>query len=126
MKIPTYGAIGLLVSVGLLLVSCSASSASMSGDNNLDAKSPSNPVVSGLLNHPGKLWASNCFQCHGTDGKNGAFDSLAGESASEIVGEMREMKTSNEADKAIMKVHALGYSDAQIQQIADYFSKVPR
>ena len=84
----------------------------------------STEAVSTLIAHPGKLLASNCFQCHGTNGQNGAFDSLAGESASEIIGELNEMKTTTESEKAIMKVHALGYTDAQVNLIADYFSKV--
>lgn len=81
-------------------------------------------ATTSLITHPGKLLASNCFQCHGTNGQNGAFDSLAGESVSEIIGEMSELKTENDLDKAIMKVHALGYTDAQVRLIADYFSKV--
>ena len=31
----------------------------------------------------GRLLASNCFQCHGTNGKGPGFDKLAGKSASE-------------------------------------------
>jgi cytochrome subunit of sulfide dehydrogenase len=38
----------------------------------------------------GRLLASNCFQCHGTNGKptSGGFDRLAGESVSEIYNEL--------------------------------------
>jgi sulfide dehydrogenase cytochrome subunit len=72
---------------------------------------------------PGRLLASNCFQCHGTNG-SGGFERLAGMSASEIVGEMREMRQENPPE--MMDVHARGYTDAQIQLIADYLSKLPR
>jgi sulfide dehydrogenase cytochrome subunit len=72
---------------------------------------------------PGRLLASNCYQCHGTNG-NGGFERLAGMSASEIIGEMREMRTENPPE--MMDVHARGYTDAQIKLIADYFSKLPR
>lgn len=77
-----------------------------------------------LYQHPGKILAGNCFQCHGTDGKNGAFDSLAGESAGELYSELKELQTTTEIEEAIMRIHALGYSDAQLHLIADYFASV--
>jgi sulfide dehydrogenase cytochrome subunit len=76
--------------------------------------------------HPGRLLASNCFQCHGTNGRgSGTFESLAGKSASELYKELQEMKRESKPDD-IMNVHARGYSDAQLQLIADYFSKQPK
>jgi cytochrome c553 len=81
---------------------------------------------SGTPPHPGRLLASNCFQCHGTDGRgDGTFERLAGKSASEIYGELREMKAENKRGE-IMTIHALGYTDAQLRSIADYFSKQKR
>lgn len=69
----------------------------------------------------GRLLASNCFQCHGTNGvSSGGFDRLAGQSAREIADEMKEM--SARVDKGIMHVQALGYTDQQIWQLATYFS----
>jgi cytochrome c553 len=74
----------------------------------------------------GRLLASNCFQCHGTDGRgDGTFERLAGKSASDIYGDLREMKAENKRGE-IMTIHALGYTDAQLRAIADYFSKQPR
>jgi cytochrome c553 len=72
---------------------------------------------------PGRLLASNCFQCHGTNG-SGGFERLAGMSASELIGEMREMSAKNPPE--IMDVHARAYTPAQIQAIANYLSKLPR
>jgi len=69
---------------------------------------------------PGRLLASNCFQCHGTDGRGG-FERLAGKSSSEIYSELREMKAENKPGE-IMNRHAAGYTDAQIKLIADYFA----
>lgn len=69
---------------------------------------------------PGRLLASNCFQCHGTDGKGG-FERLAGMSSREIYNEMREMKAENKPGD-IMNRHAAGYTDAQLKLIADYFA----
>ncbi len=69
----------------------------------------------------GRLLASNCFQCHGTNG-SGGFDRLAGESAREIVSELKEMRTKSQP--GIMEVHARGYSDAQLQLIGAYFASL--
>lgn len=67
----------------------------------------------------GRLLASNCFQCHGTNG-TGGFERIAGESAKEIVEELTEMRT--KTHPGIMDTHARGYTDAQIKLIADYFA----
>ncbi len=71
---------------------------------------------------PGRLLASNCFQCHGYNGKSSiGFERLAGESASEIYEELMEMRSKMPPE--MMDMHARGYSDAQIRLIADYLSK---
>ena len=80
------------------------------------------PYTSGALtlDHPGRVLASNCFQCHGTNGHG--MGSLAGKSASDIAGDMKEMALKSPGEK-MMFAHARGYSAAQIDLIADYFSK---
>lgn len=78
-----------------------------------------------LTEHPGKILAGNCFQCHGTNGKGGPFEGIAGDSASELYSELKELQTANDAEEAIMRVHALAYTDAQLHLIADYFAQVP-
>lgn len=77
-------------------------------------------VVLGGNLHPGHLLASNCFQCHGTNG-NG-LEHLAGKSANEIVEELNEMKLKSVGNN-IMNVHARGYTADQIKLIGDFFSK---
>lgn len=72
---------------------------------------------------PGRLLASNCFQCHGTNG-SGGFERLAGMSANEIIGEMKEMRV--ETPPEMMDMHARGYDDAKLRLIADYLSTLPR
>jgi sulfide dehydrogenase cytochrome subunit len=69
----------------------------------------------------GRVLASQCAQCHGTNGKGPGFDKLAGMSARELSNEMREMKSRNVAE-GIMDRQAHGYTDAQIQLIAAYLS----
>ena len=70
---------------------------------------------------PGRLLASNCFQCHGTNGRGPGFDRLAGKSANEIYQELLGYRAGKEGD-GIMTRHALGYSDAQLRLIASYLS----
>lgn len=77
--------------------------------------------ATGSLN--GRLLASNCFQCHGTNG-TGGFDRLAGKSASKIYRELQEFTSGGEDADGIMAAHAMGFSDAQLRAIAEYFSSV--
>lgn len=71
---------------------------------------------------PGRLLASNCFQCHGYDGKSSiGFERLAGKSSSEIYKEMVEMRSKSKPE--MMNMHAHGYTDAQARLISDYLSK---
>lgn len=65
----------------------------------------------------GRLLASNCFQCHGTNG-TGGFDSIRGGEADEI----REFLT-KAASRDIMAAHAQGYTPAQIQKIVAYLQQ---
>jgi len=72
--------------------------------------------------HPGRLLASNCYQCHGTNG-SGGFDELRGKSASELLSDLRKFASGGEDPDGIMAAHALGYDDTQLQLIADFLSK---
>ena len=70
----------------------------------------------------GRLLASNCFNCHGTDGRpNGGFDQLAGKSASDIAKDLKEMAAKTD-EGGIMRIHAMGYTDDQLWQLASYFA----
>jgi len=70
--------------------------------------------------HPGRLLASNCFQCHGTNG-SGGFDRIQG--STELLSELRKFASGEEDPSGIMAAHAVGYTDAQLQLIADFLSK---
>jgi cytochrome c553 len=70
---------------------------------------------------PGRLLASNCFQCHGTNGKGPGFDTLAGKPADEIYKELLEFRAGKEGP-GIMAKHSLGYTDAQLKLLATYLS----
>lgn len=83
------------------------------------------PAATAATPHPGRLLASGCFGCHGTDGfSNGGFETLAGKSAAELREELREMARADET--SIMRPHAASYSDAQLWQLADYFARQKR
>jgi cytochrome subunit of sulfide dehydrogenase len=70
---------------------------------------------------PGRLLASNCFQCHGTNGKGPGFETLAGKSASELYQDMKEFQSGKEGDN-IMARHVMGYTDAQLRSLAQWLS----
>jgi cytochrome c553 len=76
------------------------------------------------LSSMGRLLASNCYQCHGTNG-SGGFDRLNGESADSLYNELREfaLKRGSDADN-IMSAHAKGYTDAQMRAIAVYLANI--
>jgi cytochrome c553 len=71
---------------------------------------------------PGRLLASNCFQCHGTNGSGSTFDAISGKSVDEIYKKLREMK-SKDPGNDIMKAHARGYTDDQLRQISTFLSQ---
>lgn len=72
----------------------------------------------------GRLLASQCAQCHGTNGNGPGFDEIAGKSASELRKDLLEMK--RRPVEGIMDRQARGYTDAQIKLIADYLAAYTR
>lgn len=75
----------------------------------------------GPVGQPGRLLASNCFQCHGTNGKGPGFDRIAGESAEEIYKEMKEFQSGKEG-RGIMAKHAMGYTDEQLRALSAWLA----
>lgn len=111
--------------LGILAVLASSSlMPSVNADYTGGSLSNTNISTAGLIIPDGaRLLASQCFQCHGTDGHSTTeIDSLAGESQSELISEMREMKAENKND--LMHYQAKAYSDVQIQIIAAYFASL--
>jgi cytochrome subunit of sulfide dehydrogenase len=74
---------------------------------------------------PGRLLASNCFQCHGTNGAGPGFDNIAGKSADKLFKELKEFQRGEEG-QGLMAKHALGYTDAQLRLIAQWLSQQPK
>ena len=69
----------------------------------------------------GRLLASNCFQCHGTNGKGPGFDAINGKSVGEIYKKLKEFQAGKEGN-GIMAKHALGYTDAELQALDKWLS----
>jgi len=76
---------------------------------------------SAALDLPGRVLASNCFQCHGTNGYAGELK-IGEQSASSIISDINEMKTKDPRAN-IMNVHARAYTTEEIKLIANYISQ---
>lgn len=79
-------------------------------------------AASSVAPPPGRMLASNCFQCHGTDGQSGAFDQLAGSTQADMFEKLKDQQTKN----TIMGSQARGYTDAELREIAKYFETIPQ
>jgi cytochrome c553 len=71
--------------------------------------------------------AATCAACHGTDGRSLTKEvaSLAGLPRDRIVSQMRAFREGTRP-ATIMQQIARGYSEEQVDVIADYFSRRPR
>jgi cytochrome c553 len=69
------------------------------------------------------VWASSCMSCHGTDGKaEGTGLRLQGLGTEQIYRHLLAFKQGERAS-TIMHQHAKGYSDSELQLIAQQFGK---
>ncbi len=75
--------------------------------------------------HPGRFLAANCTGCHGTQGYSvGSIPRIAGLDRAAIIGAMKAFRA-GERPATVMHQHAKGYTDAQVELIADYFAAQP-
>lgn len=71
------------------------------------------------------MLSNSCAGCHGTDGISpGAMPSINGKSAQFISRALLEFRE-GKREATVMGRHASGYSDDEIQLIAEYFSSLP-
>lgn len=115
--------VGVFFIASLTLLSCK--------DNLMPSEKTDNSVAdseltikAAAIDMPGRVLASNCFQCHGTNGYAGELK-IGEQSASSIISDMNEMK-SKDPGKNIMNVHARAYTPEEIKLIAEYISKQSR
>jgi cytochrome subunit of sulfide dehydrogenase len=83
------------------------------------AHAQDNPVARSL--------AATCASCHGTEGRSVTREvaSLAGLPKEHIVAQMKAFRDGTRP-ATVMQQLAKGYSDAQIELVADYFSRRTR
>jgi cytochrome c553 len=83
------------------------------------AHAQDNPVARSL--------AATCASCHGTEGRSVTQEvaSLAGLPKEHIVAQMKAFRDGTRP-ATVMQQLAKGYSDAQIELLADYFSRRTR
>ena len=76
-------------------------------------------------NISGRNWAATCTGCHGTNGHSeGGIPLLAGLDKAYIVNAIKEFKAGTRT-ATVMHQHAKGYSDEQVERIAEYFAAQP-
>ncbi len=69
---------------------------------------------------PGRLLASQCAQCHGTNGYSvNSWDSLVG--SDEVAEEMYEYSSAH-----IMGAQTIGYTQTEVNAISYYFATQPK
>jgi cytochrome subunit of sulfide dehydrogenase len=70
----------------------------------------------------GRSLAATCANCHGTNGTSaGGTENLAGQAKADLVRKMQEFR-SGAKPGTIMPQLAKGYTEAQIDQVAEYFA----
>lgn len=82
---------------------------------------PSIAQSTAVVPPPGRLLASNCFQCHSISGTSSGFDNIKGKSSNELYNDMIDFKSGKEGN-GLMGRHAMGYTDAQMRLIPDYLA----
>jgi cytochrome subunit of sulfide dehydrogenase len=69
---------------------------------------------------------ASCSACHGTDGNSvGGTPVLAGLNREHFIKQMQDFK-SGAREATVMHRHAKGYSDNEIEKLADYFAAQKR
>lgn len=70
----------------------------------------------------GTVLANTCFSCHGTDGRSaGAMPSIDGKSADYIADTLKRFRDGGKAGTVMPRI-AKGFTDAEIDALAAYFS----
>ncbi len=93
--------------------------------NVVQAQSPAAPAFAAANLGPAGLrsMAANCAACHGTNGASagGAIAGLAGMNKEYLANQLRLFKE-GKREATVMQQLAKGYSDAEINALAEYFS----
>lgn len=69
------------------------------------------------------MLANSCAACHGTDGRGSKkIPKLRGEKAEDIIEEMNGFKEGGDKKVTVMEHIAKGYTDEEVELMANYFS----
>lgn len=115
--------LGALLLLTLFVFSCKDDPVTEETTVNAETNSKLN-LKAAAIDLPGRVLASNCFQCHGTNGYAGELK-IGEQSASSIISDMNEMRTKDPRSN-IMNVHARAYTNEEIKLIANYISQQSR
>ncbi len=125
MKTNSFKTIPFFAFMGLTLFLFSCKDDFMSEDKTDNTKVDYELLTkAGPIDLPGRVLASNCFQCHGTNGYAGELK-IGEQSASSIISDLNEMKTKDPRAN-IMNLHASAYTTEEIKLIAEYISQQTR
>ncbi len=79
------------------------------------------PAAAPVSDLQAQLWAASCMACHGTDGKaEGTGLNLHGRSAADLYAALLAYRNGGRTG-TIMHKHAKGYTEAELQRIAQVF-----
>lgn len=79
-------------------------------------------IAGNLESTSARLLASNCSQCHGPSEGAPGFDMLLGKAPNKLYGKLKKYQSGAEGE-GIMTRHALGYTDQQLHDLAEWLSK---
>ncbi len=73
-----------------------------------------------------RAWAASCAACHGTGGaSNSTIPSINGQDKQVLLTKLLAYKR-DQLPATVMHQHAKGYSDAELERLADHFSRQPK
>lgn len=82
------------------------------------------PGTASAVDRHTRTLAATCMACHGPDGKSlGKVPNLAGQNKGAFVEAMQDFK-SGARRATIMKRHASGYTDAEIEAMGEFFASL--
>ncbi|MFO1362043.1 MAG: c-type cytochrome [Burkholderiales bacterium] len=85
------------------------------------------PAVAQSVEERARDWAAACSSCHGFEGRSASeVPGLAGKAKADLYRALLDFKSGANKTATVMHQLARGYSDAQLEAVADFFSKQKR